>query len=541
MSVTAAVAQALSGRRLLLIMDNCEHLLDAAAEFIEAVLGRASAVKVIATSLEGLRVGAEHAWVVPSLSVGDGADSAAVVLFVERAQAANSGFALRNDTDKAAVIEICERLDGIALAIELAAARMVSMTAQDVRDRLGDRFRLLSGARRGLERHQTLRHALGWSYDLLDGDERALLKCCVVFAGGFDLAAAAHLSDDLDEYEVLDVLDSLVRKSLVTVSQESGHARYGILETIRQYAEEQLAATGTIGQVRDRHAAYYADQAVAHWEIWDGPHQRAALDWLDAELANLRAGFRWATDRSDLSTAAAIAANATLLGWALQRFEPVVWAEETLPSAVDAKLAQLPRLYVAASLCILTGQPEVGVSYAQRRSHWRTTAGMTLSATGWAAIGRQSQISTRARWSVRWRSSGAYQPAADPPTSMGAAGSCRCWRWSDEASRPPRSQTTPSPRPTPTPTPSLSPGRSTHTPSRMPEATRPEPGTASPKASPTPATTDFRFGRHLRSEKPLASRQSTATSTRHSACTTARSSPSTNPATSPIWPSLCSV
>ena len=163
------------------------------------------------------------------------------------------------------MIEICTRLDGIALAIELAAARMVAMSAQDVRDHLGDRFRLLStGARRGLERHQTLRHAVQWSYDLLGDDERVgLLQRCSVFAGGFDLAAATHVCEPFDEYAVLVSLESLVRKSLITVEQSHGHARYGLLETIRQFAEERLADGGDSGEVRGRHAAYFAAGAVA--------------------------------------------------------------------------------------------------------------------------------------------------------------------------------------------------------------------------------------------------------------------------------------
>ena len=162
------------------------------------------------------------------------------------------------------------------MAIELAAARMVSMGPQDVRDRLGDRLGLLSGARRGLERHQTLRHAVDWSYDLLNDEERAVLNRCSVFAGGFDLAAAAHLNDALDEYAVLDVLDSLVRKSLLTVGQVNGHARYGMLETIRQFAEEHLAGSGLIDEVRDCHASFYGAGAVAYWELWDGPQQPTA-------------------------------------------------------------------------------------------------------------------------------------------------------------------------------------------------------------------------------------------------------------------------
>ncbi len=166
-TVTESVAEALAGRRLLIVFDNCEHVLDAAADLVEAILARASTVTVIATSREGLRVGAEHLWPVPSLDVRAGAGSAAVELFVERARAVTPGFSLVDGSDADAVVEICRRLDGIALAIELAAARMVSMTPSEVRARLDDRFRLLSGSRRGLERHQTLRHAVQWSYDLL--------------------------------------------------------------------------------------------------------------------------------------------------------------------------------------------------------------------------------------------------------------------------------------------------------------------------------------------------------------------------------------
>ena len=162
MSVSDSVAQAMGGRRLLVVLDNCEHVLDASADLVETILARTNTVKIIATSREGLRVGAEHLWPVPSLDVRAGADSAAVELFVERARAVNPGFAL-DAVEKTTVTEICQRLDGIALAIELAAARMVSMSPHDVRDRLGDRFRLLSGSRRGLERHQTLRHAVAWS------------------------------------------------------------------------------------------------------------------------------------------------------------------------------------------------------------------------------------------------------------------------------------------------------------------------------------------------------------------------------------------
>ena len=365
-TVTESVAEALAGRRLLIVLDNCEHVLDAAADLVEAILERAGTVKVIATSREGLRVGAEHLWPVPSLDARAGVGSAAVELFIERARAVTPGFASDDEAAMGAVAEICRRLDGIALAIELAAARMVSMNPVEVLARLTDRFRLLSGSRRGLERHQTLRQAVQWSYDLLNPDEQVVLGCCSVFADGFDLAAATEIiGGDLDEYEVLDLLDSLVRKSLVTTGQVGGTTRYGLLETIRQFAEEQLAAPGTMGEVRDRHARYFAAQTVAHYDIWNGPRQRVALDWVDVEFANLRAGFRWAADQDDLVTAVAIAAHATLLGWGLQRYESVGWAEELLPAATAADPAYLARLYAAASLCSFTGRPEEAVGYAQ--------------------------------------------------------------------------------------------------------------------------------------------------------------------------------
>jgi hypothetical protein len=332
-------------------------------------------------------VAVEHVWPVPSLDVAAGVGSAAVELFVERARAVVPGFGLGDPDDAAAVIEICQRLDGMALAIELAAARMVSMNPAEVRDRLGDRFRLLSGSRRGLARHQTLRQAVGWSYDLLGEDERTVLQQVSVFAGGFDLAGAVAVCGSEDEYALLDVVDALVRKSLVTAEQVSGHTRYGLSETIRQFAEEQLAATGTIGEIRDRHASYFARLAVAHWGMWDGPGQRVALDWVEVEFANLRAGFRWAADQDDLATAAAIAAHTAMLAQPLERYEPTGWAEEILEAATAAELAQLPRLYTAASFCMYTGRPEAAVGYAQAAVALRADPRFDGFDPAWASYG----------------------------------------------------------------------------------------------------------------------------------------------------------
>jgi predicted ATPase len=362
-SMIESIAEALVGRRLLLFLDNCEHVLDVAAELVEVVLAGSMGVTILVTSREALRLGAEHVWAVPSLPV-EGVASEAVELFVERATAVDSRFAMTDSAESDAVATICRRLDGIPLAIELAAARMVSMSAQEVSDRLGDRFRLLAGGRRGLERHQTLRQAVGWSYDLLSDGERFVLNRCAVFAGGFDLAAAAALCHLIDEYTALDILDSLVRKSMVNADRVHGRTRYWLLETIRQFGEEQLGATDNVLEVRDAHARYYASEAQSMWALWDGPGQRDTLIWADVELGNLRSGFRWASDRRDVTTATAIAAHATLLHFALAQWEPVGWAEELLPAAIEADPPQLPRLLVAAAASAMTGRQE-GLGYAQ--------------------------------------------------------------------------------------------------------------------------------------------------------------------------------
>jgi hypothetical protein len=210
MSVASSVASALEGRSRLLVFDNCEHVLDAAADMIEAILARSATVKILATSREGLRVADEQLWPVPALDVLSGVDSAAATLFMQRAAAVAPGISLAG-AEAGAVVEICGRLDGMPLAIELAASRMQSMTVTELRDRLDDRFRLLVGSRRGLARHQTLRHAVAWSHDLLDDTEKTLLARCSVFGGGFDLAAACAVGGCGDDLATLDVLDALVR------------------------------------------------------------------------------------------------------------------------------------------------------------------------------------------------------------------------------------------------------------------------------------------------------------------------------------------
>ena len=272
-TVSESVAAALEGRVRLLVIDNCEHVLDAAADLVEGVLAQSATVKVLATSREGLGVGDEQVWPVPSLDLSGGIDSAAVNLFVERAQSVAPRFSMAIPDEAGAVVEICRSLDGIPLAIELAASRMASMTAAEVRDRLDDRFKLLVGSRRGAERHQTLRQAVAWSYDLLGDAEKSLLQRCSVFSGGFDLRSACAVAgfDDPDDYAVLDLLDALVRKSLLVADRSAGRTRFAMLETIRQFAEEQLVAHGAATEVRPRMLATSPGVKPTSWRCGTAP------------------------------------------------------------------------------------------------------------------------------------------------------------------------------------------------------------------------------------------------------------------------------
>ena len=365
-SVAQSVAAALEGRVRLLVFDNCEHVRDAIADLVEAILAASATVRILATSREGLGVADEQLWPVPSLEVGAGIDSAAVSLFVDRARSVAPRFSLAQPGEADAVVEICRRLDGIPLAIELAASRMASMTASDVRDRLDHRFRLLVGSRRGLARHQTLRHAVAWSYDLLDDAEKALLDRCSVFAGGFDLESACAVAgfDDPDDYAILDLLDALVRKSLLLADRSSGRTRFSMLETIRQFAEEQLVARGEASEIRAAHSRYFAGREADILALWDSPRQRQAYDWFTLELANLRTAFRWAADQGDLDVAATLASYAGMLGAAVQTLEPIAWAEELIESARTVDHPRLAFLYVIAAQCYTSGRVEAAVGYS---------------------------------------------------------------------------------------------------------------------------------------------------------------------------------
>lgn len=298
-----SVATALGSKQLTLILDNCEHVIDAAAQMAEALLRANSAAQVIATSREPLRATGEWVYPVPPLAVpaeGSSEDDplryGAVQLFIERARAAAPHFS-SNPRDPAAIAGICRRLDGIPLAIELAAARAAPLGIEDLAAGLDDRFRLLTGGHRtALPRHQTLRATLDWSYGLLTGPERAVLRHLAIFAGGFALEAASAVATDgeIAASEMVDCLVNLIAKSLVTTDADGTRVRYRLLETTRAYALEKLVEAGEFDATARRHARRYLEMFTA---AEDEAETRPTSEWMAdyaPRIDNLRAALDWA-------------------------------------------------------------------------------------------------------------------------------------------------------------------------------------------------------------------------------------------------------
>jgi predicted ATPase len=293
----AALAPFLAQRRVLVILDNCEHVLSFAAELAEVVLGAGREAVILATSREPLGVAGEVVRGVRSLtvppsaaSVAEAAGASAVRLFVARATSGSEDFVF-DDQNVDSVIEVCGHLDGIPLAIELAAARVRGMSPAEIARRLGERFRLLAASRGSLERHRTLLGAVSWSHDLLSEEERVVFRRLGVFPASFDLAAAEAVAGDTDSSQyVVDAVLHLVDRSLVVF--ESSSNRYRLLETLRQFATDRLAEAGETDRARERHAEFYFDLAVESRDQVDVV-SAAAFQRLDAELDNLRAVAEW--------------------------------------------------------------------------------------------------------------------------------------------------------------------------------------------------------------------------------------------------------
>jgi predicted ATPase/class 3 adenylate cyclase len=320
--VPQALAAFLRGRCLLVVLDNCEHLIEAAAELVEQMLSAGLGCRVLATSREGLAVPGERVVPVPPMSVGgeDLLSADAVRLFVERASEARDGFVV-GDQDAPVLAGLCRRLDGIPLAIELAAARVRSMTPAEILAHLDQRFRLLSAGRRTAPtRQQTLRGAIDWSHGLLEEPERALLRRLAVFTGGFDLdAAVAVVSDEVVvRLEVFGLVDRLVDKSLLVAEAAAAVTRYRLLETIRDYGLERLEEAGETLVFAARHAEHFVELAERAGPGLRGPDEERWNRVVEAELENLRAALRWAIDtgRADLAVrlVAGLAVNGPRMG-----------------------------------------------------------------------------------------------------------------------------------------------------------------------------------------------------------------------------------
>ncbi|MGE5083833.1 MAG: BTAD domain-containing putative transcriptional regulator [Acidobacteriota bacterium] len=330
----------LQSRRVLLLLDNCEHLIDACAQLTETLLSTCPNLHILATSREALGISGETIYLVPPLST-PAAEVAleqfssyeAVQLFMERAQTIVPAFAMTNQ-NAPAIAQICHHLDGIPLAIELAAARVKMFSVQEIAARLDDRFNLLTaGMRTALPRHQTLRALIDWSHELLSERERFLLRRLSVFAGGWTLEAAEFVcaGEGIESHQILDLLTQLLNKSLIFTEQSHGQeTRYLMLETIRQHAREKLWAAGEGNLIRQRHLEYYvglAEQAE--------PHLRASemvwwLDRLEEELGNIRAALEWSLE-GDIQAQLRLA-GALLWFWHIRRHqsEGLEWLERGL-------------------------------------------------------------------------------------------------------------------------------------------------------------------------------------------------------------------
>jgi predicted ATPase/DNA-binding SARP family transcriptional activator/class 3 adenylate cyclase len=377
-SARDALTDTLAPQNVLIVLDNCEHLIGGCAKTAEAIVTRCPRVHLLATSREPLGIGGETIYQVPSLSLpepGDwdpaAAESAdAVALFLERARAQGTSLPAGEAT-VSLVVSICARLDGLPLAIELAAARLRSLSLGSLHDRLDQRFRLLTGgSRTALPRQQTLRATVEWSWELLNGAEQALLGRLPVFAGGFDLDAAEAVCGfgDIDQFDVAGLLGALVDKSLVTAEPAGPTLRYRLLETIRQYAAGQLDALGpaAAGTVRAAHRDYYLELAEAAAPQLVAAEQAVWLDRLDAELGNLRAAISFSVTQADPGPGLRLAA--ALREYWLARGDAAEGAGALrafldAPAAQEATLLRARALRAAAGLLQATGAYPVAGDY----------------------------------------------------------------------------------------------------------------------------------------------------------------------------------
>jgi len=361
---------------LLLVLDNCEHLVDACARMARELLGARPNLTILVTSREALGVTGERAWLVPGLAVPDPADppeamaqAGAMRLFEERARDVSREFAL-TPANVGIVADVCRRLDGIPLAIELAAARIRVLSVEQIRDRLDDVFSLLTSGGRGVvPRHRTLRAAIDWSYDLLPESARVLLMRLSVFRGGFTLdgAAAVGGEEEEDPLEVLEQVARLVDRSLLKVKEVDGAARYTLLETIRQYGFKRLEASGEVERIRERHAHFFASEAARAAPHMTRADRQTYVNHLLTDIQNLREALSWLKSGAPARHMEMVADLWWF--WFFTRFwkEADAWIQDalSLPEAKSPGQARARLLLAAGALATLQARVEEGREFLE--------------------------------------------------------------------------------------------------------------------------------------------------------------------------------
>jgi predicted ATPase/class 3 adenylate cyclase len=383
-SMVEAIAGWLRARRLLLILDNCEHVLSAVGELAGAIIAHCPTVTVLATSREPLGVAGERVVPLAGLDTAD-----AVGLFCDRALAVDDTLALSAD-DQQTIASICDELDGIPLAIELAAARVRSLTPTEVRERLGDRLRLLRSSARGAsERHRTLRATVDWSYQLLAADERLLFDRLSVFAGSCDLATVEAIcgGPPLDGAEILDVLASLVDKSMVVADRGADGTRYHLLETLRQFGAERVAEADDVEELRERHLRHYVEVAQEAARLWASPHQVIADNIFERDWDNLRAAQAWSVTTANVHAADLIVAATGWYAHVRALHEHGDWAKRTVELELEGLHPATTSHYWAAHAAILAGDNhQLAVTFAERGIHAAPTPDHADAAGCWGFL-----------------------------------------------------------------------------------------------------------------------------------------------------------
>lgn len=412
--VSEALVKHVADRRLLLILDNCEHVVQACAVLAEQLLRSGPSVRILASSREPLRASGEVSVSVPALAVPAGQDPIAVEalpqypavrLFIDRAAAARPAFRLTKDNAQA-VAEICQRLDGIPLAIELAAARVRSLSVENIAARLNDRFHLLTGGNRtALPRQQTLRALIDWSFDLLTDNERMLFRRLAVFAGGWTLegAEAVCSGGDVDESEVLNLLADLVDKSLVMVEADGG--RYRLLETVRQYADERLTQSGESDAMRSRHLGFFLAFAEKVAPELLGPDQAAGLQRLDLERENILSAHGWSPHMEGGAEQDYRLVHAIKHYWFIRGLlnlgHRVTVDAVANSGGQTTSIARCKALWVAGQICCAMGRYEEATRYLQESLHTARALGdartvvSVLNTLALAALGQGDRTAAR--------------------------------------------------------------------------------------------------------------------------------------------------